>query len=77
MNGGTCLSRPVADHCQCPPGYAGKHCEIPCREPSDLVLALDASGSVGKRDYYIMLEAMKELVDNLNVPQSRIGSGVA
>ena len=48
-----------------------------CREPADVVIALDSSGSVGVSRYSKLLEFTKNIVHNLNIgtgsDSSRIG----
>ena len=54
------------------------HCLVlECREPADVVIALDSSGSVGVSRYAKLLEFTKDIVHNLNIgpgsQSSRIG----
>ena len=50
---------------------------VECREPSDVVMALDSSGSVGVTRYSQLLELAKSIILNLNIGagsrSSRVG----
>jgi collagen type VI alpha len=75
-NGGTCVDGIGMYVCLCPPGYAGRNCEATCRVNSDVVLALDASGSVGLDNFELQTEFARELVFGLNIngnSGSRVG----
>ena len=43
-----------------------------CRDPADVVFAIDASGSVGKDNFYTVLDFTKDLVMNMNIGQTRV-----
>ncbi|ELT92983.1 hypothetical protein CAPTEDRAFT_220507 [Capitella teleta] len=65
-NGGTCINDINRYVCNCPQGYAGINCEFECNA-ADVVIALDSSGSIGRENYYTMLDFTKELVASLNI----------
>jgi len=46
--GSTCIDRVAGYYCACPPGSSGRTCSDTCRQPADIVVVLDVSGSVGE-----------------------------
>ena len=46
--GSTCIDRVAGFYCACPTGFSGRTCSNTCRQPADIVIVLDVSGSVGE-----------------------------
>ena len=63
----------ISNHCDCPRGSAGSRCELPCRKTANVVFAVDSSGSVELKNFYRMLNTIKELVIHLNLSGTQIG----
>lgn len=65
-NEGVCIPRLGNYVCNCKRGWAGDHCTIPCKQSADIVIALDSSGSIGSKNFYGMLNTVKDWIANVD-----------
>ncbi|KAK7502427.1 hypothetical protein BaRGS_00006380, partial [Batillaria attramentaria] len=65
QNGGECIPGVGTYTCQCQYGYLGQNCEQNCQERKDICFVLDSSTSVGPKNFDMMLNYVKELVQEL------------
>lgn len=59
QNGGTCIDGVGVYWCQCRDRWGGANCNYQCREPADVVFALDASGSIRKENFQMLVDFAK------------------
>lgn len=66
QNGGICADSINRYICFCQPPYAGTNCELLCQKPTDVVFALDGSGSIGAAIFLKYIEFLRAVVTGLN-----------
>ncbi|XP_015764903.1 PREDICTED: neurogenic locus notch homolog protein 1-like [Acropora digitifera] len=68
QNGGTCTSTGNSSYmCRCPEGFYGFNCEKDCSYPMDIALAIDSSGSVGRRSFQLVKAFLKVFTHHFEV----------
>lgn len=72
QNGGTCADSINRYICFCQSPYAGANCELLCQNPTDVVFALDGSGSIGDAIFLDYIEFLRSVVTSLN-ENTRVG----
>ncbi|XP_052234869.1 uncharacterized protein LOC127847186 [Dreissena polymorpha] len=72
---GVCLDGIRSYVCQCPDGFFGTHCEKQCGEPSDVVIVLDSSNTVGQYNFGRLKEYAQHLVRQMNKDSCDINIG--
>ncbi|XP_044172962.1 neurogenic locus notch homolog protein 1-like isoform X2 [Acropora millepora] len=68
QNGGTCTSTGNSSYtCRCSEGFYGFNCEKDCSYPMDIALAIDSSGSVGRRSFQLVKAFLKVFTHHFEV----------
>jgi len=75
QHSGTCVDGFGFYTCRnCATGFSGKSCEVTCRVPADVVVAVDASSSITAENFQRELDFVRELAFGLNInTDSRMG----
>lgn len=76
-NGGTCLPDDGTYVCQCPSGYAGRHCETACNQDADVIFLLDSSGSVSRDEFRQMKEFVISISEKFSIGYTKTRIGAA
>ncbi|OAF67139.1 hypothetical protein A3Q56_05127 [Intoshia linei] len=66
-NGGKCSNSFGKFHCTCLAGFGGELCENSCKNPANVILAIDSSLSIGLQNFRMQEYLARKLIIDINI----------
>jgi len=76
QNGGQCIDLNAGYSCRCPEGFSGSNCERGCTAKTDIVFAIDTSGSVGRDNLQRLLQFVMTVLEEMHVSSNNTRVGM-